>query len=71
MKFEIRQGTWLSVIDELEQEQFDSLVVDFLCVFFFSLMCSVTNLFFSNVSKVSEKSNLNTVNKRQKFPFVA
>ena len=33
MKFEIHQGAWISVVDELEQEQFDSSVVDFLCVF--------------------------------------
>ena len=71
MKFEMHQGRWLSLVDELEQEQFNSLLLDFLCVFSFSLMCTVTNLFFSDVSKVSEKSNLNTVNKRQKFPFVA
>ena len=71
MKFEIHQGAWLSVVDELEQEQFDSLVVDFLCVFFFFLDVYSDNFVFFDVSKVSEKSNLNTVNKRQKFPFVA
>ena len=71
MKFEIRQAAWISVVDELEQEQFDSSVVDFLCVFFFILDVYSDKFVFFDVSKVSQKSNLNTVNKRQKFPFVA